>query len=156
MYKGQRLALTSNDDLGGVRKTGYYVGEAAHPWKEFVDAGFDVDVAKYIAKELGKTPVFSQAPTPQRETLIKTGQVDYIVGEMNSITQRINQTLTELDNAAKMHLSEWTSDAQQTYQFIVSHYPQTEYAYRAKARLSTLEQLGQLRDAEPAKVSRAL
>jgi len=39
------LALTSNDDLGGVRKTGYYVGEAAHPWKEFVDAGFDVDVA---------------------------------------------------------------------------------------------------------------
>ena len=47
-------------------------------------------------------------------------------------------------------------DAQQTYQFIVSHYPQTEYAYRAKARLSTLEQLGQLRDAEPAKVSRAL
>ena len=47
-------------------------------------------------------------------------------------------------------------DAQQTYQFIVSHYPQTEYAYRAKARLSTLEQLGQLRDAEPAKVSPAL
>lgn len=39
------LALTSNDDLGGVRKTGYYVGEAAHPWREFVDAGFDVDVA---------------------------------------------------------------------------------------------------------------
>lgn len=39
------LALTSNDDLGGVRKTGYYVGEAAHPWKEFVDAGFDVDLA---------------------------------------------------------------------------------------------------------------
>ncbi len=39
------LALTSNDDLGGVRKTGYYVGEAAHPWKEFIDAGFDVDVA---------------------------------------------------------------------------------------------------------------
>ncbi len=47
-------------------------------------------------------------------------------------------------------------DAQQTYQFILSHYPQSEYAYRAKARLSTLEQLGQLRSAEPAKVSPAL
>lgn len=39
------LVLTSNDDLGGIRKTGYYVGEAAHPWKEFTDAGFRVDVA---------------------------------------------------------------------------------------------------------------
>ena len=32
--------------------------------------GFDVDVAKYIAKELGKTPNFKEAPTPQREQLI--------------------------------------------------------------------------------------
>jgi hypothetical protein len=39
-------------------------------------------------------------------------------------------------------------DAQQTYQFIVSHYPGSEYAYRAKARLNTLEQLGHLRGAE--------
>ncbi|MGR2751908.1 type 1 glutamine amidotransferase domain-containing protein [Agromyces arachidis] len=39
------LVLTSHDDLGGIRKTGYYVGEAAHPWKEFTEAGFGVDVA---------------------------------------------------------------------------------------------------------------
>jgi len=39
------LVLTSHDDLGGVRKTGYFVGEAAHPWREFTDAGYDVDVA---------------------------------------------------------------------------------------------------------------
>jgi TolA-binding protein len=36
-------------------------------------------------------------------------------------------------------------DAEQTYQFIVSRYPGSEYAYRAKARLNTLEQLGRLR-----------
>ena len=42
--------------------------------------GFDVAVAKYIASELGKTPEFSEAPTPQRETLLKTKQLDYIVG----------------------------------------------------------------------------
>lgn len=39
------LVLTSNDDLAGVRKTGYFVGEAAHPWRRFVDAGWTVDVA---------------------------------------------------------------------------------------------------------------
>lgn len=51
--------------------------------------GFDVDVAKYIAKELGKEGSidYSEAPTPQRETLIKNGQVDYIVGTY-SITDK--------------------------------------------------------------------
>ncbi|MBB6344767.1 putative intracellular protease/amidase [Nonomuraea muscovyensis] len=39
------IALTSHDDLGGLRSTGYYVPEAAHPWKVFRDAGFEVDVA---------------------------------------------------------------------------------------------------------------
>lgn len=39
-------------------------------------------------------------------------------------------------------------DAQQTYQFIISSYPTSEYAYRAKARLNTLEQLGHLRGAD--------
>ena len=44
--------------------------------------GFDVDVAKYVAKELGTDAPTSpgyEAPSPQRETLIETGQVDYIV-----------------------------------------------------------------------------
>ena len=47
-------------------------------------------------------------------------------------------------------------DAAQTYQYIINEFPKSEYAYRAKARLSTLEQLGRLREVEPAKVSRAL
>lgn len=38
------LVLTSHDDLGGVRGTGYFVGEAAHPWDVFVKAGHQVDV----------------------------------------------------------------------------------------------------------------
>jgi outer membrane protein assembly factor BamD (BamD/ComL family) len=33
-------------------------------------------------------------------------------------------------------------DAVQTYQFIVTQYPYSEYAFRAKARLDTLHQLG--------------
>ncbi len=39
------LVLTSHNDLGGVRPTGYYIGEAADPWKVFVEAGYTVDVA---------------------------------------------------------------------------------------------------------------
>lgn len=39
------LVLTSNDDLGGIRKTGYYISEAAEPWKVFADAGYTVDLA---------------------------------------------------------------------------------------------------------------
>ncbi|MER6944648.1 type 1 glutamine amidotransferase domain-containing protein [Nonomuraea sp. NPDC000554] len=45
MTKRILIALTSHDDLGGVRRTGYYVPEAAHPWEIFLQAGFDVDVA---------------------------------------------------------------------------------------------------------------
>ncbi|MDD0974467.1 tetratricopeptide repeat protein [Pseudomonas fontis] len=41
-------------------------------------------------------------------------------------------------------------DAAQTYQYIIAQYPQNEYAYRARARLQTLEKLGHLREGEPA------
>jgi glutamate transport system substrate-binding protein len=45
-------------------------------------SGLDVDVAKYVAKELGTTEdkiTWVQAPSAQRETLIATGQVNFIV-----------------------------------------------------------------------------
>ena len=44
--------------------------------------GFDVDVATYVAKELGTDAAditWVQAPSAQRETLISTGQVDMVV-----------------------------------------------------------------------------
>lgn len=46
-------------------------------------------------------------------------------------------------------------DAAQTYLFIVSRYPASEYAYRARARLDTLRQLGHYNAAEPAKATPA-
>ncbi|KUI24480.1 glutamate-binding protein [Mycobacterium sp. IS-1496] len=45
-------------------------------------SGFDVDVATYVAGELGYTPEqieWKESPSGQRETLIQNGQVDYIV-----------------------------------------------------------------------------
>ncbi|WP_084962387.1 type 1 glutamine amidotransferase domain-containing protein [Thermoactinospora rubra] len=45
MSKRILIALTSHDDLGGIRRTGFYVPEAAHPWEVFHKAGFEVEVA---------------------------------------------------------------------------------------------------------------
>jgi len=40
------FVLTSNADLGDTgRETGYWLAEAAHPWKVFTDAGYRIDLA---------------------------------------------------------------------------------------------------------------
>ena len=48
-------------------------------------SGFDVDVATYVAKELGFKPEdieWKESPSSQRETLIQSGQVKFIVGDL--------------------------------------------------------------------------
>lgn len=45
MTRSILIALTSHRALGDTgRETGFYVGEAAHPWKVFTDAGYTVDL----------------------------------------------------------------------------------------------------------------
>ena len=54
-------------------------------------AGFDVDVATYVADKLGFSPDdidWKEAPSGQRETLIQNGQVDYIVATYSITDQR--------------------------------------------------------------------
>lgn len=48
------MALTSHGDLAGRRPTGYYLSEAAHPWRVFVDAGYTVDL---VSTAGGEPPV---------------------------------------------------------------------------------------------------
>jgi putative intracellular protease/amidase len=45
------IALTSHDDLAGLRSTGYYVPEVAHPWKIFTNAGYSVDLVSVAGGE---------------------------------------------------------------------------------------------------------
>jgi putative intracellular protease/amidase len=45
------IGLTSHGDLGGVRSTGYYLPEAAHPWRVFTDAGYTVEFASVAGGE---------------------------------------------------------------------------------------------------------
>ena len=52
-------------------------------------SGFDVDLANFIAKELNLTPEFVEAVSKQRETLLKTGQVKYIVGTYSITDARL-------------------------------------------------------------------
>ncbi len=68
---------------------------------------------------------------------VQMEQVDYIVGEMNSITQRINQTLAELDSQSKMNLAEWTSDAQQTYAQVKAQWDQAAADMTQKSAAAT-------------------
>lgn len=42
-------------------------------------------------------------------------QMDFVKGEMEAITQRIQQTLSDLDDGIKQNLSSWTGDAQAAY-----------------------------------------
>jgi len=42
-------------------------------------------------------------------------QMAFVEGEMRSITTKIQSTLSDLDDAAKQHLAEWSSDARDAY-----------------------------------------
>lgn len=53
------LVLTSHGDLGGLRPTGYHVGEAAHPWKELTEAGIVVDL---VSTAGGQPPMDGRDP----------------------------------------------------------------------------------------------
>jgi putative intracellular protease/amidase len=48
------IALTSHGDLAGLRRTGYYLSEVAHPWQVFTDAGYAVD---FVSTAGGEPPV---------------------------------------------------------------------------------------------------
>ncbi|HZG02620.1 MAG TPA: glutamate ABC transporter substrate-binding protein [Streptomyces sp.] len=53
--------------------------------------GFDVDVAKYVAKELGydeKDIVWKEAPSAERENMIANGDVKFIVGTYSITDER--------------------------------------------------------------------
>jgi glutamate transport system substrate-binding protein len=76
-------ADSGSGDGGGAFKVGIKFDQPGLGLKEGSDyTGFDVDVATYVAKELGHAEgdiQWVQAPSAQRETLISTGQVDMVV-----------------------------------------------------------------------------
>ncbi|MGH3976454.1 MAG: hypothetical protein ACRDS9_24510, partial [Pseudonocardiaceae bacterium] len=48
------MILTSHADLGDTgRKTGFYLPEAAHPWRVFTEAGYHVD---FVSRRAARRP----------------------------------------------------------------------------------------------------
>ena len=82
---------SSGGGSGGPFKIGIKFDQPGMGLKEGSKyTGFDVDVARYVAHQLGHKDSdiqFVEAPTPQRETLISTGQVDMVVATY-SITDK--------------------------------------------------------------------
>lgn len=76
------MVLTSHDDLGGVRPTGFYVPEAAHPYRVFTERGFAVD----FASPKGGSPPMDGFDAGDRE------QVAFL--EDPDVTRRLGATLT--------------------------------------------------------------
>src|SRR5215470_19856066 len=54
MSKKALIAVTSHDQLGNLRKTGYYLPEVAHPYLALHDAGYTVDI---VSPRGGRAPM---------------------------------------------------------------------------------------------------
>ena len=73
-----RIGIKFDQPGLGFKKSGTYVG-------------FDVDVAKYIAKKLGYTEdeiVWKEAPSKQREAMLQNGDVDMILATYSITDER--------------------------------------------------------------------
>ena len=87
------LTACSSDDGGeGQLKVGIKFDQPGLGLKEGSEyTGLDVDVAKYVADQLGTSEddiEWVQAPSAQRETLLETGQVDMIVASYSITDSR--------------------------------------------------------------------
>ena len=73
-----RIGIKFDQPGLGFKKNGTYVG-------------FDVDVAKYVAKKLGYSEdeiVWKESPSKQREAMLQNGDVDYIVASYSITDER--------------------------------------------------------------------
>ena len=76
----RRIGIKFDQPGLGFKKSGTYVG-------------FDVDVAKYVAKKLGYSEdeiVWKEAPSKQREAMLQNGDVDMILATYSITDERKN------------------------------------------------------------------
>lgn len=75
--------------------------------------------------------------------------------ERNSRSRSYMQPEISLLRGQCLERQSFFTDAAQTYLFIIERYPDSEYAFRARARLDTLRQLGHHSVSEQASVTPA-
>lgn len=83
---------SSGDEDGDVIKVGIKFDQPGLGFKKSgTYEGFDVDVARYIANQLGYTDsqiVFKEAPSKQREAMLQNGDVDMILASYSITDER--------------------------------------------------------------------
>ena len=71
------------------------------------------------------------------QVMLELSKVDRASRERRYVQPEVSMMRGQCLERQKMFI-----DAAQTYQYIIATYPQSEYAYRARARLETLQSLG--------------
>ncbi|WP_405746022.1 WXG100 family type VII secretion target [Streptomyces sp. NBC_01525] len=69
---------------------------------------------------------------------VQMDQVEFIVGEMNAISRRIQQTLATLDEEARVNLGEWSSSARETYELTKKKWDAAAADMVAKSQQATV------------------
>ncbi|MFD7917710.1 WXG100 family type VII secretion target [Streptomyces sp. NPDC059740] len=64
-------------------------------------------------------------------------QMEFVGGEMDAIAKQIQQTLTELDDASKQNLSQWSSDAREAYNVAKAKWDAAAAAMQQQAAKAT-------------------
>lgn len=82
-----------------------------------------------------------------------TALLELSIAERNSRSRRYVQPEISLLRGQCLERQKLFVDAAQTYEFILQQYPSSEYAYRARARLETLRQLGHYQASPAAKTA---
>lgn len=82
------IVVTSHSQMGSTNeKTGYWLGEVTHPYKELVDAGIEVDIASIAG---GKAPV-------DQRSLAEADQVNQWFITQSKHNNKLQQTLKLAD-----------------------------------------------------------
>ncbi|MEU9348160.1 WXG100 family type VII secretion target [Streptomyces sp. NPDC048278] len=64
-------------------------------------------------------------------------QMEFVGGEMDSITKQISQALTDLDDGSKQSLAQWSSDARDAYNSAKAKWDAAAAAMQAQAAAAT-------------------
>jgi WXG100 family type VII secretion target len=68
---------------------------------------------------------------------VSFSQMEFVAGEMDTITKNIQQMISNLDDSSKQRLAEWSSDARETYNIAKAQWDAAAEAMQQQSRAAT-------------------
>ncbi|MEU8718385.1 WXG100 family type VII secretion target [Streptomyces sp. NPDC048663] len=68
---------------------------------------------------------------------VSFSQMEFVAGEMQTITKNLRQMISNLDDSSKQRLAEWDSDARQTYNIAKAKWDRAAEAMEQQAAVAT-------------------